>query len=373
MPHRQATRPSAAWRLRAVLAWLHLWLGLTVGLVFAVVGLTGSVLAFQSELLQAAHPQLSRADLPALERQGQALARIMADAESRGIRSIDLPSARLPAWQAHAGKGERHYFDAATGEPLLVRTADNDLLLWLRELHTHLLAGENGEQVLGACGIVAVFLLLSGLYLWWPRLASLFVSLRWHAHPPERRWLSWHRSAGALLLPLLLLASVTGVALVYNQPVRAALRWTLYDGPEVVPPLPLAPRGERIDWPAVLRAAEGGLPGGALRRVNVLRGDNALVAIRARAAGEWHPNGRSMIWLDPYQARVVQVHDATAQDAGARISEAMYPLHGGFIGGRVWQCVVALAGLVPAFLFVTGLMLWISQKRRDARAVAATR
>lgn len=354
-----------AWRARAVLRWLHLWLGLIVGLVFAVVSLTGTVLAFQSELLMASHPQWSRDGLPSLDRQGQALARIAAVAETRGIRSIDLPSARLPVWQAHAGKGERHYFDAATGEPLLVRRTDNDALLWLRDLHTHLLAGETGEEALGVIGIVALFLLLSGLYLWWPRWSSLLASLRWYASPPTRRWLSWHRSSGALLLPLLLVLTATGVAMVYSQPVRAALRWALYDGPEVVPPLPLPPRADSIDWHAVLRAAEGRLPGGELRRVGMPRANDALVVIRARAAGEWHPNGRSMIWVDPYRARVVQVHDATKQDAGARISEAMYPLHGGFVGGRAWQWAVALSGLVPAFLFASGLMFWLSRRKRS--------
>nr|HMM24484.1 PepSY-associated TM helix domain-containing protein [Pseudoxanthomonas mexicana] len=189
MLRRQAMSTSSAWRFRPVLKWLHLWLGLSVGLVFAVVSLTGTVLAFQSELLLAAHPELDRERLPPLALQGHALARIVAGAEDSGIRSVDLPSPRLPAWQAFAAKGERHYFDPANGELLLVRNTRNDAVMWMRDLHTHLLAGEAGEQVLGASGIVSLFLLLSGLYLWWPRLAALAASLRWHAAPPARRWL----------------------------------------------------------------------------------------------------------------------------------------------------------------------------------------
>ena len=66
MLRRQAMSTSSAWRFRPVLKWLHLWLGLSVGLVFAVVSLTGTVLAFQSELLLAAHPELERERLPPL-------------------------------------------------------------------------------------------------------------------------------------------------------------------------------------------------------------------------------------------------------------------------------------------------------------------
>lgn len=362
---RQAISTPSAWRIRPVLRWLHLWLGLSAGLVFAAVSLTGTVLAFQSELLLAAHPELERERLPPLALQGQALARIVARAEDGGIRSIDLPSPRLPAWQAFAADGERHYFDAADGELLLVRNTGNDAVLWLRDLHTHLLAGDTGEQVLGAFGIVALLLLSSGLYLWWPRLAAVAASLRWHAGPPARRWLSWHRSLGVLLLPLLLVVTFTGVAMVYSQPFRSALRWTFADGPEVVPPLPIERSTASIDWPAVLRVAADAVPHGSeLRRISVPSGDNALVSIRFRAPGEWHPNGRSVVWLDPYHARAVQVHDATAQGIGARISETMYPLHGGFVGGRAWQWAIAAAGLVPAFLLSTGFLFWRARRRR---------
>lgn len=351
-------------RLRAALSWLHLWLGLTAGLVFAVVALSGTVLAFQRELLWATHPELARDALPMLAQQGTAFSRMAAEWGPRGMSSADLPSTKFPVWQAYFPEGERRYFDAASGELLLTRNPGNDWVLWLRDLHTHLLAGETGEEVLGVVGLIALVMLLSGLYLWWPRLRALAQSLRWHSGPPTRRWFSWHRSTGVLLLPLLLLVTTTGVAMVYSDAVRSALRWTFGDGPEMVPPPALTELDQAIDWSKVLIAADGRLPGGELRRIAMPKPGNALVSIRARAAGEWHPNGRSVIWVDPYQAEAVRVHDATAQGAGARASEAMYPLHGGFVGGRFWQWGVALTGLVPGFLLVTGFLFWNARRRR---------
>lgn len=349
-------------RLRAALSWMHLWIGLTAGLVFALVALSGTVLAFQRELLLASHPQWARAQLPTLAQQGEAFSRIVMEWESQGLRSADLPTAALPVWQAYFAGGERRYFDAASGELLLTRTAGNDWVLWLRDLHTHLLTGETGEEILGVVGLIAVFMLLSGLYLWWPRLRALARSLRWHAAPPTRRWFSWHRSTGALLLPLALLVTTTGVAMVYNAPVRTALRWTFGDGPDTVPPPALAKREQAIDWPKLLQTADGRLAGGELRRISLPKDGNALISIRVRAAGEWHPNGRSVVWLDPYRAQVLQIHDATAQDLGARVSETMYPLHGGFVGGRFWQWGVALTGLVPGFLLITGFLFWRARR-----------
>jgi uncharacterized iron-regulated membrane protein len=366
MSHRQATSASTPprHRVRGALKWLHLWLGLIVGTVFALIALSGTVLTFQREILLAQHPEWTRRPLPGADAQAKAFARLLAEWQPRGLRSVDIPTARLPVWQAYFPDGERRYFDPASGELLLIRNADNDPVLWLRELHTHLLYGETGEDLLGICGLIAIFLLLSGLYLWWPRKGALAASLRWHAGPPTRRWLSWHRSTGAVLLPLLLLATVTGVAIVYHDAVRPALRWSFDDGPEVVPPLPMAPREADVDWAAILRAAQAAVKGGELRRISPPDDQDALVTIRYRAIGEWHPNGRSQVWLDPYAARVVQVHTATRQGAGARIDEALYPLHGGFIGGWPWQWAVAASGLLPPFFLVTGFLFWRARRRR---------
>ena len=250
------------------------------------------------------------------------------------------------------------------GELLLIRNKHNDAVLWLRDWHTHLLAGKAGEQVLGVVGLIALLLLLSGLYLWWPRLSALAASLRWYRGPPTRRWFSWHRGAGVLWWPLSLLAVLTGVGMVYDGPTRTALRAVFGDGADARKPPKLGAREVAIDWPALLRAADGQLAGAELRRIGLPKADSGLVTIRMRAAGEWHPVGRSAVWLDPYKGVVLGVHDATAQDTGARVSEAFYPVHGGFVGGRIWQWLVAFTGLVPGFLLVTGFLFW---RRRTAR------
>lgn len=363
MTSRQASHPIKH-RLRAALKWLHLWLGLSVGLVFALVALSGTVLAFQRELLAWSQPELIERALPSPAQSEGALARIVADWQPQGMTSLDLPTAQLPVWQGYFPDGERRYFDGASGELLLIRNKHNDAVLWLRDWHTHLLAGKAGEQVLGVVGLIALLLLLSGLYLWWPRLSALAASLRWYRGPPTRRWFSWHRGVGVLWLPLTLLAVLTGVGMVYDGPTRTTLRAVFGDGADARKPPKLGAREVAIDWPALLRAADGQLPGAELRRIGLPKADSGLVTIRMRAAGEWHPVGRSAVWLDPYQGVVLGVHDATAQDTGARVSEAFYPVHGGFVGGRLWQWLVAFTGLVPGFLLVTGFLFW---RRRTAR------
>ena len=106
-------------RLRAGLSWLHLWIGLTVGTLFAVLGLSGTVLTFHPELLLAQHPRLA-AQQPVAD--GAVLARVMDAWSQRGLTSVGLPRPSLPAWEAYFSDGSRRYFDTGSGE-LLHNTA----------------------------------------------------------------------------------------------------------------------------------------------------------------------------------------------------------------------------------------------------------
>lgn len=365
-PHLQPMRH----RFRALVSWLHLWTGLTAGVVFALLGLSGSVLTFHSELLLAQHPQLAAQDAIA---DGRVLARLMDTWSPQGMRAIDVPRASMPVWQGYFTDDSRRYFASRTGELLLVRNPDDDWLLWLHELHTHLLTGETGEEIVGVAGWIACFMLLSGLYLWWPRRGHWLAHLRPHANPPVRRWLTWHRSAGAVALPVLLLVTACGVGMVYHEGARMLLTG-LFGGshPSGLPGRPSVLRAEaQIDWVRVLANAQAALPDARLSRIAVPSDGSRVVNFRARMPGEWHPNGRSTIVVDGYDLAVLGASDATTQPAGERAADAIYPLHIGAVGGPGYRIAVALAGLLPGFLIVTGFLFW--RRRRSARrAVSGT-
>ena len=357
-------------RAGAVRYWLkrlHLWVGLSVGLVYALIALSGSVLVLQGPLLRLLHPPLAAHALPDATARAAVLTRIAHEWPSRGLRSADLPTAELPVWQLYFSDGSRRYLDPSDSSLLLTRAPGSDLLLTLRDWHTHLLAGKTGEAVLGVLGWLTLGLLLSGVWLWWPGRRNLHGSLRIHTQPPARRWVSWHRSIGALSLPLLLLVTLTGTLMVYSAGTRHVLQTLFADAPATPMPARIAPRPQAIDWAAVLDAAQHALPGAELRRITLPSANDGRVTIRARAPGEWHPVGRSQVWLDPYRAQVLGAVDATAEGTGARISNAVYPLHAGSVGGLAGKLLVLLCGLLPPFFLVTGFLFWRTRQRRHRR------
>ncbi len=348
-------------RLRPALAWLHRWAGLVVGTVFALVALAGSVLVFHTELLLLEHPELARHQP---EARGAVMARLLADESRLGITALDLPRAELPVWQAYLADGRRAYFAPGDGSLLLVRDHRDDWLMWLHHWHVELLGGATGKEILGIAGWIALGLLLSGLWLWWPNAGRLLAQLRWHSGPPLRRWLSWHRSSGVLLLPLLLLATLTGVGMIHSAGFRSVLVGALG---EREPPAPTAgtdAAASAVDWDAVLARARQALPGARLARVSPEASTAPVIVFRARAAGEWHPVGRSLVGVTRDGGRVALRVDATKDAAGARLSNAIYPLHVAAVGGWPMRIALALTGLLPAFLLVTGLLYWTGRRAR---------
>lgn len=346
-------------RLRAALAWLHLWLGLGIGGVFALVSLAGSVLVFHTELLVATRPVLAH-HAPVAD--GAVMGAVLTEWQPRGLTALDLPREALPVWQGYLADGRRAYFAPDDGRLLLVRSHEDDWLMWLHHWHVELLGGATGKEVLGVVGWISLGLLASGLYLWWPKRGRVLAQLRWHAGPPVRRWLTWHRSSGVLVLPLLALATLTGVGMVYPNAFRAALVGAFGERPAPVA-LPAATPLD-TNWTAALAAAKDGLPGARLARVSPPADDAPLLTFRAQAPGEWHPVGRSLVGVSRDGRQRLLAHDATADRAGARLSNAIYPLHVAAVGGIGMKVALLVAGLLPTFLWITGFLYW---RRRSAR------
>lgn len=358
-------QPIARRRVRHALKTLHLWLGLSLGVLLSLVMLAGGVLLFEQPLLTAAHPELAGREVPAIADLGLSLDRILAGDEGKSLRSITLPDDTLTAFEGTAKNGDRLYFDPADGRLLLTRVAKRDPLLILLDWHTHLLSGSSGEAVLGIVAFSGLFMLCSGLWLYWPGRRRALTHLRPHTQPAILRWASWHRMVGVLAFPLLLVTIGTGTTMAYRGAVRTGLTQLFHE--------PLPPKPPKIDsavanvsWPAVLVAAHAAAPDAAITRISLpVRPGNALT-MRVRRPGEWNPNGRSTLWLDPYTAKVLGGEDATRLGQGGRLANALFPIHSGAVGGGLWRALLAMGALLPSFMLVTGLSFWRARRRRPA-------
>jgi uncharacterized iron-regulated membrane protein len=92
--------------------------------------------------------------------------------------------------------------------------------------------------------------------------------------------------------------------------------------------------------------------------------ENAVMTFRKSLPGEWHPNGRSYVLVDPYRAQVVQAIDARAQGAGTRLMHALYPVHAAMVGGAALIAVALLASAGLTYLAVGGSWAFVARRAR---------
>jgi uncharacterized iron-regulated membrane protein len=185
-----------------------------------------------------------------------------------------------------------------------------------------------------------------------------------------------HAASGVLLLVPIAIFSATGAGLVFYERASRVMSAVLDRSPSQVPDavVPTAPARHR-PWSEILEAVQRTLPEAGPSMYYPGAGVNAVLTFRKSLPGEWHPNGRSYVLVDPYTADVVQAIDARRQGAGTRIMHALYPVHAAKVGGAplILAAIAAALGLVwlaanASWAFLGKLLAQpvLSKRRADA-------
>jgi uncharacterized iron-regulated membrane protein len=157
---------------------------------------------------------------------------------------------------------------------------------------------------------------------------------------------------------------------VFYAPVNAALS-AMFDQRTPMAPNAVVKPESGVDvrpWAERLARVRATFPEGDLVMYSPGRGKNAAQSFRLRLPGEWHPNGRSYVLVDPYSGAVVQSIDARRQGLGTRIAHAIYPVHAATIGGLPYLLFTILAAVGLAWLAIGGAAAWIQKYRATRRA-----
>ncbi|MGH7032403.1 MAG: PepSY-associated TM helix domain-containing protein [Stellaceae bacterium] len=374
-----------AWR-ETILRRLHLCLGAFLAVPLVTIGLTGSVLVFESELRAWMEP------VPKATGAGPAhkLAEIIAAAHEAApglVPTLVAPSqaaggpasVRLAEPARRPGPGGITVFvDPATLAILGAERPGDTLLRQIFLLHANLLRQDrSGRDIVGWFGVAMCALGLSGLVLWWPaqrQWRGAFTMRQGTRGAPLLRQI--HGATGIWSLAVFLVVSFSGVWLAFPQSFNgvAASWFGLRDvrpglGVGLAKPQPgIAP----LDADGAAALAEASVPGARLRSLNLpMRADQPFRAVMRRA----HSAGALPIiaLVDPWQRRVVGLRDPSAYSPAERLVASMHAIHDGSAFGWAWRALVFLSGLLPAIFATSGIWMWVlkSRSRRRRRAAAA--
>lgn len=360
--------------MRKLLFNLHLYFALVVGVFIAILGLTGSIMAFEPEIDHLTHPHRSY-----VRPQGQpkTLAEIQAIAQQQdpGQQPVVFAMSPYPnvAW-AVGFRDAAVYVNQYTGEVLAVDRSDANVLQYIHGLHLRLLTPlwlpkrdphQVGKQVVSWAGVAALFLLLSGLYLWWP---TKRVRVAWRSGE-RKSWFDLHNSIGVFSLVFLVVLALTGISIGFEDHSEPLYYKLTNSHPVERPNMKVAPQpgAKPISPDQALDIARAAMPGATPILVTAPTG-RQLVQVALRYPEDLTPGGRSRVYIHPYSGQVVQSESSRTTAMGTRLINWNRAIHTGDIFGMPSKIVMSLASLAIFLQFVSGLVMWWKRTRAARRA-----
>lgn len=348
---------------------LHRWAGGILGLVLAMMGLTGALLVHKDAWVTA--PGAGDALVREVGPVADAVGTIFADPARP--ESIIFASDSFGLHRLRTARGAGAYADQAGS---IVTQWDSIWArpeLWLFDLHHYLLAGDVGETFLGIVSLVGLFFVISGFILWW-KLRRTFQFKLWPARMSRPAIIRHHRDIGVVLAPVLFLSCLTGAMLTLRpvadlvlSPFGPAREWRAATAAPKVTGGILA---DSPDWHAMLSAARERFPDADFRVLTLPRKTGDLITLRLKQPAEWLPNGRTLVWFDPADGRVVEMRDALSMPAGQQAFMKVYPLHAAKVGGLAYRLLMTLSGLGMTLLGT--LAVWSFWFKRPRKVAAPT-
>ncbi len=353
----------------------HIYLALSCGLLFALIGLTGSLSIYREELDTLLNPSLS---VEALHEQALSLDKIIASVRAahpnrHGAWTLEMPrtpEGMITAWFEKPAESVDAFYaplmvavNPYTAEVVDSRFWGQTLTTWILDLHTQLqLDGWGRELMAGLAGLMMLSI-LSGLYLWWPGWRQLSLAFRVRPNVGLMCLLfDLHRLLGFTSAWVLLLLAFTGFHLAYPsllENLTASAGMGHGDsGPNVRSTA--VPNDRPVSLSEAILVARGPFPSSEVRRITTPVGELGTYRINLRQRQEinqHHPF--TTVWVDRWSGQIRDVQNPTKFSAGQAFTTWLWPLHTGEAFGNGGRLLWFLAGISPALLFLSGLVHWL--------------
>ncbi|MBN3962351.1 PepSY domain-containing protein [Nostoc sp. NMS8] len=363
-------------KLRNFVFTLHRYIGLAVGLIAILVGLTGSLIVFQREINEFQLHQQFGAILPkgqrlSLEAVLDIVKAAYANQPKMALQRVYFPTKPDDLFNVvisiPSNDWVEVYINPYTGTILgdsLHPNAVQHFIQIVYELHTSLKLGNLGLQILGVIGLVTCIVVITGIILWpgWRKLISGF-KMKWDAHP-KRLNFDLHKVSGITTAIFLLFTFFTGFAwnLGYVDPLIRAITFS----PSLPELVSVAIAGQSpLSLGQQVKTAQLALPDGALRSIDLTIDPKAPLRLRMKLPQEPLEYGMSNVYLDQYSGQVLRVDNSLKVLLGDKILNSFMPLHFGTFGGLPTRILYVFVGLAPLILFITGFVMWWYRKRKQ--------
>lgn len=397
--------------MRKIFRNIHLWLSVPFGILITLICFSGAALVFEKEVMELCHRELyfvkkvEAAPLP-MEQLMTKVAATLPDSVS--VTGVNISSDPERAYQVTLSKPRRAsmYVDQYTGE-IMGKYERAPFFNFMFRMHRWLLDSMKqdggifwGKMIVGTSTLMFVFVLISGVVVWWPRTRkALKNSLKIVANKGWRRfWYDLHVAGGMYALVFLLAMALTGLTWSF-QWYRTGFYKTF--GVEVQPSMghgnaaanATAKGGKREGSPEGRSGRHGNRgekPEGRGEHSESREGrkrspytnwqqvyeqlaeanpDYKLISVSDGSASVALPRfgnqrGTDRYKFNPRNGEITETTLYKDLDNSGKIRGWIYSVHVGSWGGMLTRILTFIAALVGASLPLTGYYLWIRRLKK---------
>ena len=377
--------------MRKIFRNIHLWLSVPFGILITLICFSGAALVFEKEVMELCHRELyfvkkvEAAPLP-MEQLMTKVAATLPDSVS--VTGVNISSDPERAYQVTLSKPRRAsmYVDQYTGE-ITGKYERAPFFNFMFRMHRWLLDSMKqdggifwGKMIVGTSTLMFVFVLISGVVVWWPRTRkALKNSLKIVANKGWRRfWYDLHVAGGMYALVFLLAMALTGLTWSFQwyrtgfyktfgvevQPSmghgNAAANATAKGGKRDGKPEGREGRGAHryspyTNWQQVYEQLAEANPD--YKQISVSDGSASVAVPRFG-----NQRGTDRYKFNPRNCEITETTLYKDLDNSGKIRGWIYSVHVGSWGGMLTRILTFVAALIGASLPLTGYYLWIRKK-----------
>ncbi|MBD2635798.1 PepSY domain-containing protein [Limnothrix sp. FACHB-881] len=360
-------------KLRTISFFIHRWLGLAIGILLCIAGLTGSVLVFWHEIDHWVLAQRLGTVVPA-----GTIVPVAAIIESIkaaygkkqwNLSTVAPPQSAQEPYQAWLETPAHHHWQVFvhpyTGQIMGDREWESSWVGLIYDLHYKLLAGETGTLIMGIVALLTLILSLTGIVLWpgWRNFMAGF-KIKWKNAHIKRTNFDIHKVSGIITAIFLGLIGFTGFA--WNVPqakVNEAIYTVTFTPKPAAPVSKPIPGQQPLSIAELIQRAEAVIPDATMTYIVLPKKPESPLIVSKRQTQERSQWGNTRVAIDQFTGELIQLTDGLKPTRAEAIMSQFDAVHFGTFGGLATRILYVFVGLAPLALLITGFVMWKHRRR----------
>ncbi|MES2520431.1 MAG: PepSY-associated TM helix domain-containing protein [Bacteroidota bacterium] len=375
---------------------IHLWLGLSSGLIVTIISITGCIYVFEDELKLFFFKDKIYVDVPfgghkkpisELYKIAQATV-----GKEHPIQNIEIPieANRSVTFRptikrnskAYTYFGELEYFKMVYMNPYTGKVIANEDVKFeffriVLALHRNLLLRkEIGSLITGIAVLIFVIILISGIVLWLPQNVAALkrrLSFQWkYTTKWKRKNYDLHNILGFYSSFFLLVIALTGLTWSFDW-VENSVAWVTNAGAKTKKLKPvlsdtLQPTRKVLPLDRMYSQVVKQNQNAEMFSINIPKEKKGVVNFWVYENEQLNYN-RTQYQFDQYSAKLLMTNTFGDKNNGDKLKAMNYDIHTGRILSLSGKIIAFLASLISATLPITGFLIWLGKRNKSKKII----